>query len=186
MIGAKARPITARISALKEIQKNTTRDHSDPTRRKVNLFEIKPNERPTSKIEALKKENKDLANMLESNKQLIKELYESSNKEREKVIADFTQFSASCLTYILQLVDELINLFNSLNNQKNGISVAINFLKQFKDKIEATASISNLTNDNDHKRNLTSKLKNDWGTDTFEKFDTKHSNEYLSKTYCHK
>jgi len=84
------------------------------------------------------------------------------------------------------LVDELINLFNSLNNQKNGISVAINFLKQFKDKIEATASISNLTNDNDHRRNLTSKLKNDWGTDTFEKFDTKHSNEYLSKTYCHK
>lgn len=84
------------------------------------------------------------------------------------------------------MVDELINLFNSLNNQKNGISVAIDFLRQFKDKIVSTASISNLTPENDHKRNLAYKLKNDWGSDTYEKFDTKPSNEYLSKNYCQK
>jgi hypothetical protein len=90
MIGAKSRPGTSRISALKDIHKGTVRDHSDPTRRKVNLFEIKPNERPTSKIEALKKENKDLFNMLETNKKLIKELYENSSKEREKVTLYFS------------------------------------------------------------------------------------------------
>ena len=52
--------------------------------------------------------------------------------------------------------------------------------------MESSTPISSIMNHSDHKRNLTSNLSNEWGTETFEKFETKHSNEYLSKTYWHK
>lgn len=54
----KPRSITSKCYVKKEVLKKSPRDHSDPSRRKLNYFELKPHERPNTKLEVLKRLNK--------------------------------------------------------------------------------------------------------------------------------
>jgi hypothetical protein len=46
---------------------------SDPSRKKIKYFEMKPTEKPSSKIDMLRKENKSLLEMIEANKIQLKQ-----------------------------------------------------------------------------------------------------------------
>ena len=94
--------------------KKHPRDLSDPNRRKIKYFEMKPNERPGTKLESLKRENKNLMLMLEKSKIQLQRTIDSSKHER------------------IKFIDELMKILTSLKGQKNSVSLAVSFLKKLK------------------------------------------------------
>lgn len=118
---------------------------------------MKPNERPSTKLDTLKKENKNLIQLLETSKQQLKECIENSKKEKSK------------------LIDELISIFESRKDNKDAISVTLKFLNLMKGKSGVHSSPVKKP-----------KKSKDYIRVTEENFDSKVSNEYFSKNYCYK
>lgn len=119
---------------------------SDPSRKKMSYFELKPNERPSSKIESLKRQNKDLKVMLETCEHKLKEWISSAKKERVK------------------LVDEMITQFTIFSKQNNAVIQAIGFLKKLRWKLDTTKGLTHLRLSNTEKINFESKHSNEYLT----------------------
>lgn len=141
---------------------------SDPTRKKVNYFEVKPNDTPSSKLEVLKQENENLMKLYEKSKAQIKEWIEQNKVDRVKFI------------------DELIAIFTSLSKQKNAVNLTINLLKKFKLKSDSYKCISQMKVDSLDKLKFNQNHKNDLEQEFDKEFYSKQSNEYLSKNYWYR
>lgn len=144
------------------------RDLSDPTRKKVNYFEVKPNETPSSKMEVLRQENDHLMKLYEKSKTQLKECVEQNKVDRVKFI------------------DELITLFMSLSKQKNAVHLTINLLKKFKLKSDSYKCISQMKVDSLDKTKFNQTHKNELEKEFEKEFYSKQSNEHLGKNYWYR
>lgn len=137
---AKQRSVTSTAMYSKCLNKKHPRDLSDPNRRKIKYFEIKQNERPATKLESLKSENKNLVQLLEKSKIQLEKIIDNSKKER------------------IKFIEELIKILTSLKNHKNAVTQAVSFLKKLKLDPENPKSVRSSENEL-YKLSQTSKLQ---------------------------
>ena len=124
---------------------------------------MKPTEKPSSKIDMLRKENKSLLEMIEANKIQLKQWLQNTKNER------------------LKFIDELVNLLQSLKTQKNSVSIAINFLRKLKLDPNSAGSMRKAEIDK-YKVTQTTKMEFEKATDNI--FWSKQSNDNINNNCC--
>lgn len=164
---SKQRSMTFRDSFIKGQLKKSPRDYSDPSRKKKSYFEITSNQKPSARIEILNKINKHSVS--------------KSDYSQERSIAT-PQPDDLCSD-----LSNVINMLKELKDKTNGINVAINILYKIKHKYNfQKISSSNVKLGKLPNYKITEKWENEIDHEFEDIFETKNSNEYLSKTCCHR